>query len=229
MMDSDSSDLDDVTTRRDRVSDTLPSTSTSTPTSDRLEQAIARARSRIGSCGAGDAFAHELGQRFPFLGPRTSVTGTSTSQGPKRRKLPEWSVTPCCLRGPQTQTSVPSQLAMDELCKVGLGTRWFSREDRLKLPLYLTAEEIHFVMTCLYPKLQNAPYEFCKATGPGNKVIVALPIARISKRPSIHKPFAPYFSVRDLKENIGRKGRLYIRPLQGLDTRQSVRLSAVEV
>lgn len=45
--------------------------------------------------------------------------------------------------------------------------------------------------------------------------------------PSSDKPFIPYFNVEKLKEAIGRKGRLYIRPLTTV--RGSLRVSEVEV
>lgn len=83
------------------------------------------------------------------------------------------------------------------------------------------------MIVCLYYCLKKVPYEICRAGGPGHQVIVPLHINNPSKTPSHNQPFEPFFSVEKLKELIGRKGRLYIRPL--ITVKGSSRVTEVEV
>ena len=87
---------------------------------------------------------------------------------------------------------------------------------RLEVNADATAEEFHFTLHCRFPPLRSIPYEFCKATGPGNVVLVPLLISNEGLRPKRNQPFHPFFSARELKEGIGQEGKikLYIRPLQ---------------
>ena len=62
------------------------------------------------------------------------------------------------------------------LCKLGLGSKWFTNDDRLVVNLDTSAEEFHFLLTCLFPPIRGVPYEICKVTGPGNCVVVPLAI-----------------------------------------------------
>ena len=73
------------------------------------------------------------------------------------------------------------------------------------------------MIICLYPLLQNISYEFCKAAGPGNNVIIALPVEDKRLKPMAGRNFVPFCTPDELKRFIGRKGKLYIRPLQSID------------
>lgn len=75
--------------------------------------------------------------------------------------------------------------------------------------------------------LKSVPYEFCRAAGPGNKVIVPLPISDGAYLPAVESPFKPYLSVSQLKGAVGRKGRLYIRPF--VEVARAARMSQLEV
>ena len=158
----------------------------------------------------------ELTDRFPFLersNPKRLRKGRATA----------WKTVPCCLRGPSA-SQVPSKT---EMGRTGLGSLWFTRdEDPLELEL-ITASELHFLILCLYPMLRSTPYQFCRAAGLGNKVIVPLLIDDSSFLPASERPFKPYFSVQMLKDAVGRKGRLYIRPL--LEVKGISRLTQLEV
>ena len=111
-----------------------------------------------------------------------------------------------------------------------MGTLWFDKDvDQLHLPLYYDADEVHFVLTCLYPPLVDVPYELCRAGGPSHHMIVPLAIDDDEMIPSLDRPFRPYFSVDLLKERIGRKGRLYVRPLAMIDLNDLPTVSAEHV
>ena len=86
-----------------------------------------------------------------------------------------WKVVQRVLSGPNIH-SLPKRGPLDRLCKCGLGTLWFTKDDPLSIGTYLTPDELHYLFLCLYPILAGIPYEFCKAAGPGNTVIVALDI-----------------------------------------------------
>ena len=92
-----------------------------------------------------------------------------------------------------------------------------------------TAEEFHFALQCLFPLIRGIPYEFCKAMGPGNVVLVPLTMSDERMKPRRNQPFRPFFSVRELKEAIGRKGKLYIRPLQLIAFGKCPRLTDHEI
>ncbi len=186
--------------------------------SDRLNVAVRRGLSVVGNSSR----PRELSDRFPFLGRSNSA------RAPKQRKAPGcWKIVPCCLAGPSTH-QVPSKIELDYLCRDGLGTLWFTRdEDPLELD-FVNAEELHFLILCLYPMMAGIPYQFCRAAGLGNKVIVPLHVNDTSYSPEMEsvRPFKPYFTVKMLKEAVGRKGRLYIRPLSTL---VGVRVSQLQV
>jgi hypothetical protein len=112
---------------------------------------------------------------------------------------------------------------------VGLGVLWFTKEDPLELPTYLTPAELHYLVISLYPLIRNIPYEFCKAAGPGNTVIVSLPVEDSRKKPVASGPYIPYFAPDRLKGFIGRKGKLYIRPLRSINIAACVSKSEHEV
>ena len=107
---------------------------------------------------------------------------------------------------------IPTKGSLNELCKRGLGTLWFSACDKLQIETCLTREEFHFLLLCLYPMLNDTPYELCKAAEPGHNVIVPLTIEEDSFRPDVSRPFSPYFALDEVKSPVGRKGRLYIQP-----------------
>lgn len=144
----------------------------------------------------------------------------------KRARICPWKTVPCCLPS-HSVTRVLNRDQLDSLCREGLGTLWFTREvDPLVLEL-LNARELHFLLTTLYPSLKNIPYQFCRAGGPGHQVIVPLSINESDMEPSLDYPFTPYFTVEQLKGLVGRKGCLYLRPLQELP--KCTRVSQVEV
>ena len=185
--------------------------------SARLRSALQKARRSLSSAGSRRQMASELYQRFPFA--NYSVSGGASlpsRRASKRKKLMPWKVLPCCVDGPGC-TKVPTRGSLDKLCKAGLGVLWFTREEMLSIPTYLTAEELHFLMICLYPLLRNEPYEFCKAVGPGNNIIIPLPIEDRYSRPSASCRFVPFRTPDQLKRLIGHKGKLYIRPLRHID------------
>lgn len=180
--------------------------------SDRLNVAVRRGLSVIRSRRSDTSRPSELSNRFPFL-DRSS--GPSSNKQKKKTRGATWKTVPCCVRGPSC-SHVPYKSELDELCREGLGTLWFSRtEDPLELEL-INAEELHFLILCLYPILKEVPYEFCRAAGVGNKVIVPLNIDDSRYIPDVDRPFQPYFTVLKLKDAVGRKGRLYIRPMTTL-------------
>ena len=69
----------------------------------------------------------------------------------------------------------------------------------------------------------------CKATGPGNSVLIPLEIDNEGLRPKKGIPFHPAFSVSQLRMLIGRKGKVYIRPLEEIAVDNYPRLSDQEV
>ena len=64
---------------------------------------------------------------------------------------------------------------------------------------------------------RNIKYELCHAGGPSHHMIVPLAIDDEEMVPSLERHFQPYFGVNVLKERIGRKECLYIRPLTPID------------
>lgn len=166
----------------------------------------------------------ELATRFPFASTSAESQSGRPSGSPnlpsrrasKRKKLLPWKVLPCCVDGPAV-VRVPTRSSLDRLCKLGLGVLWFTREDMLSIQTYLTPEELHFLIICLYPLIRDVPYEFCKAAGPGNNVIIDLPVEDLRMKPAANRKFVPFCTPDLLKRFIGRKGKLYIRPLQNLD------------
>lgn len=131
--------------------------------------------------------ADELSSHFPFY----SRLGPSTSRGGcKKRKIEQWKFVPVCLQSPLTDR-VPTKGVLGSLCKIGLGSKWFSNDDKLAVNVDTSAEEFHFLLTCLFPPIQRVPYEICKAIGPGNCVVIPLPITDESMRPQRGKPFDP--------------------------------------
>ena len=77
--------------------------------------------------------------------------------------------------------------------------------------------------------LNDTPYELCKAAGPGHNVIVPLTIEEDSFRPDVSRPFSPYFTPDEVKSQVGRKGRLYIRPSLELNMQRLPRFLEHEV
>ena len=135
----------------------------------------------------------ELGTRFPFL--------NQGGRRQKRRKISKWKTIPCCLSKPDI-SRVPTKSAMDDLCRDGMGTLWFSRdEEPLELDL-LSSTELHYLVVSLYPMLKNTSYEFCRAGGPGHQVIVPLSIDDPTRIPSNDQPFLPYFISGDDTYNL---------------------------
>lgn len=133
-----------------------------------------------------------------------------------------------CLDAPHI-VRAPTKGVLDGLCRRGLGSKWFTTDDRFTVNVDTTAEEFDFAVQCLFPPIRSIPYEFCKTTGPGNVVLVPLPISDDNMKPKRDKSFKPFFSVSELKEMIGRKGKLYIRPLRLIHFRDSPRLTEHEV
>ena len=192
----------------------IPNTApTATTAAGRLNQAIRRARLSLQRQGSSSSdLASELGRRFPFASPSQGEPSRTT----KKKRISAWKVVPCTLSGPNIHT-VPKRGNLDRLCKRGLGTLWFTKEDPLSIPTYLTPEELHFLILCLYPTLSRIPYEFCKAAGPGNSVILSLDIDDSRMKSHKDREFLPFFAPDRLKDAIGRKGRVYIRPLKRID------------
>lgn len=185
--------------------------------STRLRAALMQARRSLsGSTNSQQQnVSMELASRFPFASPgAASSPNLPSRRASKRKRLLPWKVLPCCLEGPAT-TRVPTRSSLDRLCKLGLGVLWFTREDMLSIPTYLTPDELHFLVICLYPLIKSIPYEFCKAAGPGNNVIVPLPVPKNAE--SRNSNFVPFGTPDILKSFIGRKGKLYIRPLRSVD------------
>ena len=159
-----------------------------------LNRAIRRARLSLSMDSSPSSVADELGARFPFArSQRPSTSQDSSSRSTKRKRGGVWKVVPCAVAGPDVK-SVPRKGLLDQLCKRGLGTLWFTKEDSLTIPTYLTPDELHFILMCLYPVLSGIPYEFCKATGGGNQVLVPLDIIDERKKPRRDREFFPYFS-----------------------------------
>ena len=103
---------------------------------------------------------------------------------------------------------------MDQLCRKGLGTLWLDKDVQLQLPHYYNSEELHFVFLCLYPQLVGEKYELCRAGGPSHHLILPLPIDDPEIIPSRELPFGTY---SQLTFWIGRKGRIYIRPVTPIE------------
>lgn len=160
----------------------------------------------------------EVSSRFP----QTAMSHKRS----KRKKC--WNVIPVCLRT-HRESRVPTKGKLANLCLLGLGSKWFCNEDKLAIELQFTAQEVHFLIVCLYPQLRDVPYELCKAAGPGNCVIVPLIINDPSKKARLGQPFIPPFSCVKVKELIGRKGKLYIRPLESIPNTVCPTLTDLEV
>ena len=198
-----------------------------------LKLAINRARryikkGRVSREGRFGGFAGELAEAFPCHSRAGPSRPANVSRPSKKRKIQKWKFIPVCLQSPLTAT-VPTKGVLDSLCKLGLGSKWFSGEDKLALGIEVSSEEFHFVVVCLFPPLRNIPYEVCKATGPGHSVLIPLAIDDESLHPRKGLPFRPVFSVSRLKEAIGRKGKLYIRPMEEITFDNCRRLSDHEV
>lgn len=191
---------------------------------DRLHATISRAHHYLNQArlrGSASSVMDEVNLRFP----QSQVTSFKRS---KRKKMKCWKVVPVCLQN-HSLSRVPTKGKLANLCKIGLGSKWFCTEDKLAIELYLTKEELHFLIVCLYHQLHDVPYELCKATGPGNCVIVPLNIDDPSKKPRRGRPFVPHFSCEKVKELIGRKGKLYIRPLESIPPDRCPTMSEVSV
>lgn len=148
----------------DSEDDFLPQRGTA---AGRLNRAISRAIRSLQS--ESTSLASELGSRFPFARSQPSST---SRQSASKRKLSTWKVVPCLSSGPSI-VSVPKKGVLDTLCKCGLGTLWFTKED---------------------------PQE------------IVLDIDDPRKKPEAD--YFPFFAPDRLKTAIGRKGRIYIRPLK---------------
>ena len=153
-----------------------------------LESAIERARLCIRRHRARKrtTVVEEVRSRFPCHsspGPSPLSRRTPT----KRVKLQEWKVVPVCLEGPHTDRA-PTKGVLDSLCRRGLGSKWFTSEDKFAVSVDATAEEFHFAIQCLFPLIKSIPYEFCKATGPGNVILVPLPIHDETMKPTASGP-----------------------------------------
>lgn len=136
----------------------------------------------------------------------------------KRKKSIAWKVVPCALSSPRTNR-IPTIRPLNLLRQVSLDTLWFCSEDRLEIGMYYTPKEVNFIVVTLYPMLKNMWYENFKATGPGNSILDPLtPPPSTSSRARRFSPHAPLFSADQLKNQIGRKGRLYIRPCSSINT-----------
>ena len=95
----------------------------------RLRAAINTARASIQANGQSPVTTELLGRRFN--------NGASTSGLPARgtrRQLrgQTWKVVPCCVPGPTT-VRIHIKGPLNELCKRGLGTLWFSASDKLQM------------------------------------------------------------------------------------------------
>ena len=154
--------------------------SRSTPSVSRLSSALRQARLSLRNRNARQSFSEELGQRFPYSAS-TSTSAVSKELIPlharKKRKMNPWKVVPCSVEGPAV-SRVPTRGSLDRLCKVGLG-----------LPTYLIPAKLHYLIITLYPLIRNIPYEFCKAAGPGNTIIVSLPVEDNRRKPVASGPF----------------------------------------
>lgn len=131
-------------------------------------------------------FAGELAERL--LPCRPGPSRSPNIRRKKPRKVQQFKFIPVCVRSPLTVT-VPTKGVLDHLCKLGLGSKWFCNEDKLPVPVDASAEGMHFVLLCLFPPLMDIPYEICKASGPGNSVIVPLPIDNEALHPRKGAPF----------------------------------------
>ena len=158
-----------------------------------LRLAINRARryikrARVSNEGHLGGFAGELAESFPCHSRAGPSRPANVSRPSKKRRIQKWKFIPVCLQSPLTAT-VPTKGVLDSLCKLGLGSKWFSGEDKLALGVEVSSEEFHFVMVCLFPLIRDVPYEVCKATGPGNTVLIPLVIEDESLRPHKGLPF----------------------------------------
>ena len=198
----------------------------------RLNQVVRHGLSVVNS-RRNAAVATELATSFPFLSQSSQRNRLSALTGGQARNsrsaaTRRWKATPCLLNSPNL-TRVPTRDQMDQLCRKGLGTLWFDKDDQLQLPHYYNSEELHFVLLCLYPQLVGKKYELCRVGGPSHHLILPLPIDNPEMIPSRESPFRPYFTVDLLKERIGRKGRLYIRPLTPIELNSCPTITAEEV
>ena len=132
--------------------------------SDRLNVAVRRGLSVVSQSSR----PRELSDRFPFLGRSDSTKKKAPKKAPS-----SWKVVPCCLAGPSS-CQVPNKIELDDLCRDGLGTLWFTRDENPLELDFVNAEELHFLILCLYPIMAGIPYQLCRAAGLGNKVIVPL-------------------------------------------------------
>ena len=193
-------------------------------TANRLSLALGQARCYVRQSSASGSshpsFADELGSRF----------SSSSAFGSKRKKtkVQVWKVIPVSLQNPR-ESSVPKRGVLGRLCRMGLGSKWFTADETLEIEAYLSADEVHFLIVCLYPQLKRIPYEFCKAAGPGNSVVVALNISDDRRKPRRGRTFHPFFSANQLKQMVGRKGKLYLRPLEAIPSSTCPFLSEIEV
>lgn len=197
------------------------------PTARRLNEVVRHGLSIMNS-RRHTSVASELANRFPFLSQAASQSGirfTASSKSRRAATVRKWKITPCLLNSPNS-TRVPTRDQMDRLCRQGLGTLWFDKDDQLLLSHHYNAEELHFFLTCLYPPLADKSYQLCRAGGPSHHMIVPLAIEEEEMVPSLERQFRPYFTVDMLKDKIGRKGRLYIRPLSAIDLNSLPTVSA---
>lgn len=100
-------------------------------------------------------FAGKLAERFSPCCPGPSQSPNVRRKKP--RKVQQFNFIPVCVRSPLTVT-VPTKGVLDHLCKLGLGSKWFCNEQYLDA----SAEELHFLLLCLFLPLMDIPYEICK-------------------------------------------------------------------
>ena len=193
-LDSGDDFLDPPPSRRNRSTSTpaqgSPPSSSLSNASQRVQRAVQRGLSVLNR----DELQGELSDRFPFLNRGKRPSRSRGSMASKRRKNVTWRTVPCCLPGP-SHCRIPNRAVLDGLCREGMGTLWFTKdEEPLELDM-LSADELHYLIVNLYPMLQNVPYRLCRAGGPGHQVIVPLIIDEPAKIPANDQPFthsSPY-------------------------------------
>lgn len=115
-----------------------------------------------------------------------------------------------CLPGPEV-TLNPSRQEWDKLYSMGLGKMWRGHSPA-SIPQTLQEKDLHSLLLSMYPALVSMQYELCKLGGPYNNEVTPL------KERDQTITFSPFWTPERLRQVIGNKAQLIIRPLTAISS-----------
>ena len=172
--------------------------------SSRLTIAISMARATLSQSGQ-SSVSTELRRWFN--------NRASSSTGSRRRQVKgcTWKVIPCALPGP-SMVKVPTKGSLNELCKQGLGTLWFTVNDKLDVRTVMSPDMGVWSVYAPCLKMSQMSHMSCARLQDLDIPWLCLWISRMRLWPESSRPFSPYFSPDEAKKEIASKKCLL--PLQ---------------